>query len=120
MEQVNSVKAVEAGGKLRPLNVGSFMLNRFCKALGIELQDFIKDAATILSDFEKSALFTYHAFCDGCRRARIDVDFVESDIYDWIDADPGLIEQMVKALEEGLPQPNEEAKKKVVAAGASK
>lgn len=108
---------IQAGGKKRPIHTGSYMLNQFCKANGMTLEQLGKDfESTVASSTERAISFLYYAFLDGCRIDKVQPEFEEADIWDWIDADPEIAAKVYEAFAKSLPQNGSDAKKKKVAA----
>ena len=108
---------IQAGGKKRPIHTGSYMLNQFCKANGMTLEQLGKDfESTVASSTERAISFLYHAFVDGCRVDKTQPEFEESDVWDWIDSDPEIAGKVYEAFARSLPQNGSEAKKKKVTA----
>ena len=110
------MKYIQAGGKKRPVHTGSYMLSRFCKANNLTLDQLGNDFENIVASSPDVAIsFLYHAFIDGCRVEKKDVDFDEPEVWDWIDQDSTIVTQVYEAFADSLPGKSEATKKKKVA-----
>lgn len=89
---------IQAGGKKRPINAGSWMIRQFCEANKLSLTDFlnIEQQQKLLSTSPELALnLVYFCFLDGCRIAKVEPDFAEADIYDWVDENPEIMGEAI-------------------------
>lgn len=110
---------IQAGDKKRPIHTGSYMLQQFCEANGLTLEQLTSDFSGTVGTTKRAVSFLYHSFLDGCRKGRIEPDFEEADVWDWIDTDPELPSRVYEAFAASMPAPqssNGVAKKKPVKA----
>lgn len=103
---------VNVGEKKRAIHTGSYMLNQFCKANGLTLEQLGKDFEnSVANSTERAISFLYHAFADGCRVEKSIPDFEEADVWDWIDSDPEIVGKVYEAFANSLPQKSDAKKK---------
>jgi hypothetical protein len=104
---------IQVGNKKRPVHTGTYMLMQFCKANAITFEQLGKDFEGIVSEKPEVAIsFLYHAFLDGCRVSKCEVDFEEPDVWDWVDQWPEIVPAIYSAFADTLPAKNPTAKKK--------
>lgn len=107
---------IKAGGKNRAVHTGSYMLNQFCKANGLTLEQLGKDfEITVAGSTERAISFLYYSFLDGCRVEKTVPDFDEADVWDWIDQDSEIAGQVYEAFAASLPKDAPNGKKKAKA-----
>lgn len=104
---------IQVGPYKRPIHTGTYMLMQFCKANSLTLDQLGKDFEGIVSEKPEVAIsFLYHAFVDGCRVVKSEVDFEEPDVWDWVDQWPEIVPAIYSAFADTLPAKNPTAKKK--------
>lgn len=104
---------IQVGPYKRPVHTGSYMVQNFCTANSLTLEELGKDFEAIVGASPGIAIsFLYHAFVDGCRKAKIQVDFEEPDVWDWVDQWPEIVPAVYSAFADTLPAKNPTAKKK--------
>ena len=77
---------INIGGKLRPIKFGTNQSARYCQVRGVTLAEMQKELEHIeTSDGSSIRDLIYSALWAGCKTDKLEVDFDEYDMGDWID-----------------------------------
>jgi hypothetical protein len=95
------------------IHFGSYAVQQFCEAAGWKLSEAMQKLGTITQDdIETIVLLIFHGFKDGARKAGKEFDLTIPDVYDLIDDDPELINNVLTNFVGSVTPADNPAKKK--------